>query len=848
MIPKRLRLHNFLSYRDCEVDFSGLHIAVLTGKNGEGKSALLDAMTWAVWGEGRGRTEDDRIRLGAAEMQVEFAFRVAGQDYLIIRKRTRGRGGEVHAFAIDPELGRKAITGGTSRETQEEINRRIGMDYQTFANSAFVAQGHAGEFTRQGAAERKEVFRKILGMELYEELSVASSKREKDAKARLDAIEREVREKRETVAEQPRFEAEAQAARDARATIEPKIAAAEGARDELHGVALEFDRLQRDATATAARAERTSVAVVLARTGLAEATHAVAEAEQAMDAGPALELQHNALIGCRARDAELQKLESEARPLRDAILKAEARAQEARARVEASLVAADRRVAELTEVAARLEPSRAKETALRLRQADIDGLRQQAEEHAASGKNAGERRSAAKADANNFREEALKLKEKAASLEGQPQCPICRKPLSASDLDHVQGEYAAQRKQLGERFRAAQATEQECIDAAARAEADRARLATEADRAQELLRQADRAVHAELRAAEEAASALPPAEGDALALRVQLESGIAGQTFLLEAKDAQRQLAALEYSEEEHAAVRGKLGALDAFESEYRAFRRAADQLELLKPQLERAAQEVASRSAEEAEALAASEAAATALATGSDVGPLLTAAETELANLRAEDERWTRQAGNADGRLAVIRDVRARLEMALDEVRAQQEEQDTFRALTRAFGRDGIQAMLIEQAIPEVEHVANAMLERMTEGRIQIQLATQRITQAKVVKETLDIRISDDLGTRDYEMYSGGEAFRVDFALRIALAKLLASTKGAGLPTLIIDEGFGSQDSEGIDRLVDALQAIREDFELILVVTHVDEMKERFERRIEVTKDAVRGSTARVV
>jgi len=126
--------------------------------------------------------------------------------------------------------------------------------------------------------------------------------------------------------------------------------------------------------------------------------------------------------------------------------------------------------------------------------------------------------------------------------------------------------------------------------------------------------------------------------------------------------------------------------------------------------------------------------------------------------------------------------------------------------------------------------------------------LHTQRQNQKGNVVETLDIRISDDLGGRDYEMYSGGEAFRVDFALRIALAKLLAERAGASLPTLIIDEGFGTQDQEGIDSLVEAINSIADQFRLILVVTHIEELKGRFDRRIEVTKDHARGSVATVV
>ena len=56
MIPLRLKLENFLSYRDAvELDLQGVEVACLCGDNGHGKTALLDAITWALWGGARGR-------------------------------------------------------------------------------------------------------------------------------------------------------------------------------------------------------------------------------------------------------------------------------------------------------------------------------------------------------------------------------------------------------------------------------------------------------------------------------------------------------------------------------------------------------------------------------------------------------------------------------------------------------------------------------------------------------------------------------------------------------------------------------------------------------------------------
>jgi exonuclease SbcC len=114
-------------------------------------------------------------------------------------------------------------------------------------------------------------------------------------------------------------------------------------------------------------------------------------------------------------------------------------------------------------------------------------------------------------------------------------------------------------------------------------------------------------------------------------------------------------------------------------------------------------------------------------------------------------------------------------------------------------------------------------------------------------MKETLDIQISDTAGMRDYEMYSGGEAFRINFAIRLALSEVLAQRAGARLQTLVIDEGFGSQDEMGRQRLVEAINTVKNDFAKILVITHIDSLKDAFPNRIEVDKTPL-GSTVRVV
>lgn len=170
------------------------------------------------------------------------------------------------------------------------------------------------------------------------------------------------------------------------------------------------------------------------------------------------------------------------------------------------------------------------------------------------------------------------------------------------------------------------------------------------------------------------------------------------------------------------------------------------------------------------------------------------------------------------------------------------------YRELVKAFGRDGIQALMIDQAIPELQDEANRILSRLTANGTQITLESLSELKGGGTRETLDIRISDEMGERKYELYSGGEAFRVDFAIRIALSKLLAHRSGTPLQTLVIDEGFGTQDEEGLTHLIEAIQTISDEFEKVLVITHLDVIKNAFPVRIEVVKHADSGSTFNVV
>lgn len=850
MIPRRIRLRNFLSYRDCTVDLRGLQLAVLSGRNGEGKSALLDAMTWALWGEARGRLEDDRIHLAEQEMLVDFEFEASGDVFEVVRKRTRGRAsGALDFFQLGSDGAKTALTGGTMSETEAEIVRRVRMDYDTFANSAFVAQGRANEFTRRTPRERKEIFRKVLGLERYEELSTRAAEQRKDSAQRLKDLEANLGEAWREVEKLPEVAKQLEDAIAERMASQSVLAEADARLAALRQAAGDYARLQREAEEANRRVDEAWTAIAACERvigGLEDELCAVAKALEGRDRTLA---GYERLQSLRTTEEDLAQRQAIARRCEEALNAALTAIAEERARLQSGAEALRREVETGEATVAQLPALREQEDISRSEREALRLLEQQVEAERGAEKQLAERAAGCRSEAAQLKEQAQKIKEREAQLdEGAAVCPVCQQPLAPGQVDHVRGEYANQRSTLGDRYR-------ESIAAAEQAERDGEALRTtlstlqvEHRRRNEALQASSRELHTRLSVAREAEDALPARRKALEEAECLLRSDTYAPEARARAAQARKELDAAGYDADRHANVREELRQLASAEQAYAALGRAEEKQSSLENSIAREQEALEERRRTLTSCEKALATAADALEQAEDVGPRLSEAESELAGLREHDSELTRREGALEQEERTLVTLTARVEAALDHSKSLREEEQVFGDLAKAFGRDGVQAMLIDKSLPRLQHVANAMLDRMTGGRIHVSLHTQRENARGGIVETLDIRISDDLGTRDYEMYSGGEAFRVDFALRIALARLLAERSGAELPTLIIDEGFGSQDQEGIDRLVEAITAISGDFRLILVVTHIDEMRERFERRIEVTKDPQRGSVARVV
>ncbi|MBI2329046.1 MAG: SMC family ATPase, partial [Chloroflexi bacterium] len=445
-------------------------------------------------------------------------------------------------------------------------------------------------------------------------------------------------------------------------------------------------------------------------------------------------------------------------------------------------------------------------------------------------------------------EEIAEIAEKLNLLLGESgaKCPLCETELGSDGLKLIETKYTAAKHGKADSLKSAQSelAQQNIELRSIESEISRveARLKQDRTSAQSKISLISR----EIDQAELAGNQLSQTRK----LLAEIEERLAKKDFAISEQAALQQLegelSKLNYDSQRHEQLRHRLTSLEQYENPKRRLVEA--------DRLINQAKEAAARAEQAAQELGHS------LEADNQKGQELTLALSslpqlvaELARAEAEHQILSRQqkqaqeiVGSVKGKLERCAELEIkRGEKAKSLAQAAREEK-IYRELAQAFGKGGIQALLIDSARPEIEAEANKLLGRMTDNRMHVKIETQRPTKKGEVIETLDINISDELGTRNYEMFSGGEAFRINFAIRIALSKLLARRAGAPLRTLIIDEGFGTQDSSGLEKLREAIISIQDDFEKILVITHIEEFRDTFPNRIDVIKTAA-GSTIEV-
>ncbi len=686
MIPEELELQNFLAYRDPDpLILNGIHVACIAGDNGAGKSSLLDAMTFSLWGKARSNSADDLIHQGQDNMRVALVFRQDGNRYRVIRQRKAGkRGASLLELQSSNGVGDwQGLSGATIKETQAKIDDLLHLDFETFTNSAMLAQGRADEFTTKTPSQRKQVLATILGLSTWEVYESRAKERVADAKTELARLDSKL--------------AEIQTALGTRTELEDYLKEAEGRagtiNEELQEAEKEWASLERN------REELSTF--------------------------------HGQLTKTLANIRNIEGQISDAEQLRK---KTEAQADETAIQ------------AALDEVKERLDTL----LPLEAKRDEIIKERSLVAEQIGSLKGANKAMAPA----------ADPLKKRMATLESatEPVCPTCGEALT---------------------------------------EEHRAEVVAELQAAVDGMREKHQANQIRIKKFDEQVSELDR-----------------------EKSDLDRQL-------RDRPNLEKQVGTLQATLEQAGA---ASERLEALATQVEQ-------WSEDHATALQESKDIRESIDKAKELLGETTLSESDLERLRGERRSADERVGSARQKLEALDKLEGEQEIAQVARNKAADDKGIYDELRQAFGKTGVPAMIIETAVPELERSANELLSRMTDGRMHVRIETQREIKTGEIREALDIVISDELGSRPYEMYSGGESFRIDFAVRIALAKLLARRAGAQVRCLLIDEGFGSQDAQGRDHLVAAINSIQDDFERILVITHIEELKDAFPDRIEIEK-----------
>jgi DNA repair protein SbcC/Rad50 len=838
MLPLRLRIKNFLAYRSPElVNFDGIHLACLTGSNGAGKSSLLDAITWALWGKARARRDEELVHMGQQDMYVQLDFEQDGLVYQVIRRRARGRSvGMLELNAIDEDGNLISHSEPSMRATQERINRLLNLDYETFVHSAFLQQGKADAFTTKTPRERKQILSDILGLARWESYEEAAKEVIKGIETDIANREYEIARIDEELKHEPALKAAVSEAEQQQQEAETALRAAEESLKQVEHAPGEMRNAQRNRAEIEQRLRNFEGDLKAAAEEIARQERKVEGYERIIAMQEEIQAGYAALEEARTTNQSLADKMMELREIEQARNDVQRQLDAVRAELRAEIGSFEATIIGLEKTLKGAQPDLFEEIRIEIAALELlDGQRAQIQEQLDLLKEEKGQR-----DTTNvsLRTEMDELKDRMDRLKAADSafCPLCGQPLDETSRLVLLDQLGVQGRERGDAFRNNQARMKVIADDTKVAQESLVDIRVKLQRLSDLKGRAGQ-LRAGIDAAQEAELQLDLVRARLIAAQDTLN----GEAF---ANDLRAQISlldearsALGYDSDLHTAARQGLETFREFEVRQKeleiAWEGLPDAREALDAVLVRRERLLQAQGEETAnlDKIAVEIARLEVLVREEQ------ARREEVNRQRIAERSAFRKLADAQQALKATEDGRIRKIELEGHLAQRRVERAVYEELRLAFGKNGIPAMIIETAIPELETGANRLLNRMTDGRMSLMLTTQREKITGGVAETLDIQIADELGTRAYEMFSGGEAFRINFALRVALSQMLARRAGAQLRTLFIDEGFGTQDEEGRNKLVEAITAIQDDFDLILVITHIDDLRDSFPVHVQIDK-----------
>jgi exonuclease SbcC len=882
MIPLLLRVQNFLSYGSTPqtIDFRPYKLICLSGKNGHGKSALLDAITWALWGSARktnGTSKADQgvLKLGQTEMMVGLDFISNGQTYRIRRVFSTKYGKpsahvDFGTYNIETDTF-IPLTEKTIRRTQEVIDQVLGVDYDAFINSSFIRQGQSNEFSKKSPKDRKDVLAAILGLNRYEKarkLAIDESKRlmiESEYAKKFAAHINEAclildSEQEKLVTLDARLKELALQHTSYERSVKVIAQEKEKITVQQQKIALIDSDYKRTLHETTAMKERFYHLVAEWKKNHRQLLHLpdkkiLEERKQAINT----ELQLQAALAeknlslrslqvtYKQQEQELvttlQKNYQEELHTKKIIL--ERIKHEVLMQEELSKGITKEINQILTEQSA-LDTAIATikhETPAQFLISDTHDLQKLFERYKTFYQKW--------IDAGNIINNEMKHlhdKKKLIDDTNNPSCPLCEQNVSQARKRFLMGKLSAQDQFLIHRFAKLKrligwikeviTNQHKALEASKKIDIhlqDHAQKSVTIEAKQKDLDRIRTIIQEKTAVLAAEQTLIEKMNHDIVAT---ITANTRYQEIMALQQSTQQELLATASNPTAQEALRKELQTIEEQEQQWFMVAQQAG----LQTERRKMVHELCITIKKKQQEL-------------TQYQTILKEQEKlhhEQLALQQQEAQCMQEMAQLEQTKTELLQQKGALEHSLKKLHAQKKEQATYEQqaanflaqaheyteVAAAYGKDGLQALLIEDALPEIEQEANDLLSKLTDNQTHIFIESLRDLKKGGTKETLDINISDSNGIRPYEMFSGGEAFRIDFALRIAISKLLARRAGTSLQTLIIDEGFGSQDEEGLSRIMDVIYKIQDDFEKVIIVSHLTTMKDQFPVHFIIEKE----------
>ncbi|MDP1548417.1 MAG: SMC family ATPase, partial [Anaerolineales bacterium] len=733
MIPLKLRISGFLSYRDSiELNFVSINLACISGHNGAGKSSLLDAFTWALFGEARGRGMDViNLSQDVKAAEVALTFEYEGNIYRVQRTLPRGKSTVLEFQVLDAESGKQKAEGGTwrpltektTRETQSRIEQTLQLDYETFINASFFLQGKADQFTQKKASERKAILSTILGLEIWDTYKERTAEKRKLLERDVDEIDGRIAEIDAELSEEDTRKARLQELETNLKQLSDARSAQEKTLESIKNTAAILKEQGKLLETLAKSLENSRASLAGFESRLAEKESELAQYADLVTRAKEIESTYKVWQKTRA---DVEKMDQIAVQFREHDEKRQPLLRE----IEVEKAKLEQEMGELSRqysvISNQLSVVGELEKQLEIAQKSLDEAEEKIKDRAkleTSRNEARERQAVLKVENESLRGQMdeLKIRIDALSVADGAECPLCGQPLSDGHRKSTLKQLEGEGKQKGDAFRANTA-EAKALDAQITEYASRITQLSNAENERLKFSNSISQLTLQLESVQTQNKEWEKSGAKRLKeITKSLESGKFAGDAKKELAKLDKELTKLGYDISAHDAKRKEELELREVEADYRKLDSAREVSKRIESEIKELGKEVKSKQEEVVEQETRYTEGAAQFAKSEAGAPNLQEAESKFLDLKEEENNVRRELGGAEQRVKILDIQRAR--KADYESQREELNQNILRhkLLERAFGKDGVPALLIEQALPQIEQKANDLLDRLSDGQMSI-------------------------------------------------------------------------------------------------------------------------------